>query len=39
MVQDRDHDADEMNGVVDHVNESDSYELIERMGGPVVLLS
>lgn len=39
VFQDHDHGADEMNGAVDHVNESDSDELIERMGGPVVLLS
>lgn len=39
VFQDHDHDADEMNGSVDNVNESSSVELIERMGGPVVTLS
>lgn len=39
VFQDHDHDAHEMNGSVDHVNESSRDELIERMGGPVVTLS
>lgn len=39
VFQDHDHGADEMNGSIDHVKESSSEELIERMGGPVVTLS
>lgn len=38
IFQDHDQGNDEMNGEVDSVTECDSDELIERLGGPVVVL-